>query len=219
MIDFLSQFKPELTEEPTFKDKKILCILEGKEELKYIYNIFKLNGYNGSCDLLAQSKIKVSWGKYETVVTNCNFKGGGCCKGVPVPVPAMESLEFEKNNLCSYDNIFVMFDSDKDSKNKVKNYFNTQKKDINNLVLLASDPCFESTLIDYCYCGKCREKINKTKEEKYPCGKYKKSFSSLNCFDGVSHLIVNLENYNSPNNDILCEIIDKIKKKMMGSIK
>jgi len=65
-----------------------------------------------------------------------------------------------------------------------------------NNVLLVSIPCFESTLIDFCICGKCREEINSIAEGRYPCDKYKQNFSKLKCFIGIKHLIVNLNNKN-----------------------
>jgi len=61
---------------------------------------------------------------------------------------------------------------------------------------LVSIPCFESTLIDFCICGKCREEINSIAEGRYPCDKYKQNFSKLKCFIGIKHLIVNLNNKN-----------------------
>ncbi len=154
MSSFLSQFKPELKQKMNIKNKKILCIVEGKEELKYIYNLFKLNGAKEQCDELSKNKIKVSWGRDVIVVNKCNFKGGGCYKDIPVPVPAQESLEFEKDNLWLYDSIIVMFDGDKDN------------------------------------------------------------FSSLTCFNGVGHLIANLDKYPNPNNEILVRINDNIKTYM-----
>lgn len=214
MSSFLSQFKPELKQEMNIKNKKILCIVEGKEELKYIYNLFKLNGAKEQCDELSKNKIKVSWGRDIIVVNKCNFKGGGCYKDIPVPVPAQESLEFEKDNLWLYDSIIVMFDGDKDNNNKVNNYFLKKQESLGNLILLVSQPCFESTLIDYCLCEKCRTDVNSMKNGKYPCDKYKNNFSSLNCFKGIGHLIANLDKYPSPDNEILVRINDNIKTYM-----
>ncbi|MEA2018963.1 MAG: hypothetical protein U9N59_11000 [Campylobacterota bacterium] len=216
MVEFLNQFKPELSKVISHSNKKILCILEGKEELKYIYNTFKLYDYSNGCDTLAKELIKVSWGRDNQIVKNCNFNGGGCYKGIPVPVPAIESYEFEKDNFWLYDNIIVMFDSDKDDESKVEKYFNTQIED--KLFILASEPCFESTLIDYCKCGNCRDDIEKLNEEKYPCDKYKNNFSSLHCFDGVGHLLVHLEDYTLQSVSKLKTINNIVKNKMENSI-
>ena len=212
MVEFLNSFKPELSNESSSINKKILCILEGKEELKYIYNVFKLNGYDKLCDELAKEKIKVSWGRNRIEVKRCNFQGGGCYGGCPVPVPALESYEFEKDNLWLYDSIIVMFDTDKDKNHKVEDYFISKQTDQKDIILLASNPCFESSLIDYCKCGNCRTAIETIEDGKYPCDKYKNNFSSLNCFDGVSNLISRLDEYALPDNEILCNINSAIEE-------
>jgi len=198
MIDLLKQFKPELENdlENYNLKKKILCILEGKEELKYIYKIFQLNGYNSNCDNLDIDCIKLSWGK-EQKIDKCDFKGGSWIKGCPVPKPVLESLNKENDNFWLYEYIIIMFDSDKDRNNFVQN--SVLGKNLDNIILLVSNPCFESTLIDYCSCGSCRDYIDNLSKTKYPCSKYKNNFSKLNCFKGVGDLIVNLENYQTNN--------------------
>jgi len=98
-------------------------------------------------------------------------------------------------DLSIFNSIFVFFDSDKDNEKEVENYF-TEKfssLEIHNCLLI-STPCFESSLIDFCSCGNCREQINNILDEKTPCEKYKKNFSKLACFSGSKHLVSNLTN-------------------------
>ena len=153
-----------------------ILLLKWYNVVKLDNNLFKLNGAKEQCDELSKNKIKVSWGRDIIVVNKCNFKGGGCYKDIPVPVPAQESLEFEKDNLWLYDSIIVMFDGDKDNNNKVNNYFLKKQESLGNLILLVSQPCFESTLIDYCLCGKCRTDVNSMDETAFIGGKYVSQF-------------------------------------------
>lgn len=218
MVDnLLERFKPELKSKKDIGfDRKILCIVEGQIELKYLYHLFVSFGFNGRCNNFVEDKIKVSWGKQRVFVSGyCKF-GGGSQKGSTVPRPAQEAFEFEKSNLELYSHIVVLFDSDKDKANEVEKYFEYELNQVSNgNFLLASKPCFESSLIDYCRCGKCREDIDSIEDKKYPCDKYKNSFSNLKCFDGVDSLIVNLNEddivYLKRNNSSLYELSEMVK--------
>jgi len=197
MLPFLEELQSRGQEESSFQ-KKILCIIEGDLEFRYITKIFKLFGYEKGCYPLSEEFITIAWGnvlpKNQNIVRqNCEFDGGSSVKGRRVPFPALDAFELYSRDLNIFDSIIVFFDGDKDKHNEVENYF---KEEFQNLeitnALLVSMPCFESTLIDFCYCGECRKTISKIENGKYPCDKYKKNFSKLECFDGVKNLIVNL---------------------------
>jgi len=195
----LNSLKPNRPKEKssTLK-KKILCILEGEFELKYIVKIFKLYGYEADCLTLSEDLIKVAWcdkvAKNINIVYKkgslCKFDGGGTCKGSPVPTPAIKAFEMYAKDLSIFDSILVFFDGDEDKDNEVENYFIDTFKalELTNF-LFVSLPCFESTLIDFCTCEKCRINIENIAEEKYPCDKYKNNFSKLECFNGAKNLV------------------------------
>ena len=197
MVEVINFAKPELSRDIEFElPKKILCILEGQLELKYIYKQFKMCGYTKKCDDIDNDCIKLNWGK-EQKIENCNFDGGSNIKGFPTPKPALESLNKEEDNLWLYEYIIILFDSDKDFNNEVEYYILMKKN--SKIILLTSTPCFEATLIDYCYCGKAKELMNNIADTEYPCGKYKNNFSKLGCFIGINHLIQNLELFTTKN--------------------
>ena len=195
MID-LNSLKPKV-EVSEFGQKKILCIIEGDLEFRYISKIFKLYGYEKGCYALSEEKIKIAWGmpksKKENIVSlKCLFQGGSR-KGANVPFPAIQSFEIFARDLSVFNSVLVFFDGDKDKNNEVEEYFIEAFKGINiSNTLLVSIPCFESTLIDFCTCEKCRIHINNIEDEKYPCDKYKNNFSKLECFKGDKHLVANL---------------------------
>ncbi len=205
MITLLEALKPNRPKVDNNPQKKILCILEGQLELKYLVKIFKLNGYVDDCLKLTEDFIKVAWcdklPKHMNIVHkvdgDCKFDGGGTCKGSPVPTPAIKAFEMYSQDLSIFDSIFVFFDSDKDKNNEVQNYFINKFSSLEIVhCLLISTPCFESSLIDFCTCENCREDIEKMENKRLPCDKYKNNFSKLNCFNGSKHLISNLTNTN-----------------------
>jgi len=196
----LSSLKNRIPNRPKPKEvikNRILCIIEGDLELRYIVKVFDLFGYKKGCYQLTEELIRVAWGDkflpFQNIVqSNCKFQGGSL-KGRKVPIPARDAFEMYRNKMSYFDSVIVFFDGDKDKNNEIENYFKEQFKnlEIQNTLLL-SMPCFESTLIDFCCCGSCREDIDNKEDGKYPCDKYKKSFSSLDCFKGAKDLIVNL---------------------------
>jgi hypothetical protein len=197
----LSSLKNRIPNRPKpieVKKKRILCIIEGDLELRYIVKIFELFGYQNGCYQLTQELIRVAWGDkflpFQNIVNaKCKFQGGSL-KGRKVPIPARDAFEMYRNKMDYFDSVMVFFDGDKDKNNEVENYFKEQFKNLEiKNSLLVSMPCFESTLIDFCRCGECREMMNSFENEKYPCGKYKNNFSKLFCFEGSKHLIVNLD--------------------------
>lgn len=206
MIELLEKFKTytepeEIIESSSLvgekKSNKILCIIEGQTEFKYISKVFELYGYKKGCFSLSEEHVKVAWGSkfpqsYNLVNTKCSFPGGSCQKGFPVPWPAVKAYEMYKvadGEIPIYDSILVIFDSDKDKDNEVQKYFEKEFKNLNKpKLLLVSTPCFESAMIDFCQCGNCRNEIDSIKlEDKPPCEKYKKKFSSLSCFSKFSN--------------------------------
>lgn len=203
MLANLESLKPNRPKVASSIQKRILCIIEGEFELKYIVKIFQLYGYTRDCLQLTEDFIKVAWcdklPKHMNIVRKvnetCKFDGGGTCKGSPVPTPAIKAFEMYNQDLSIFDSIFVFFDSDKDKKKEVENYFieKFSSLEIHNC-LLVSTPCFESSLVDFCSCGSCREQINNTADENFPCDKYKNNFSKLACFSGTRHLVSNLTN-------------------------
>jgi hypothetical protein len=203
MLSTLDSLKPNRPKVKTSFQKRILCIIEGEFELKYIVKIFQLYGYKQDCLKLTEDFIKVAWcdklPKHINIVHKvkgtCKFDGGGTCKGSPVPTPAIKAFEMYNQDLSIFDSVFVFFDSDLDEEKEVENYF-TEKfssLEINNCLLI-STPCFESSLVDFCSCGNCRKQIDAIAEEKEPCDKYKNNFSKLACFSGSKHLVSNLTN-------------------------
>ena len=201
MLPFLKELQPKTEEDSAIK-KKILCIIEGDLEFRYIVKIFKLFGYKKGCYLLSNELITVAWGdkfpKHQNIVNEkCIFQGGSSKKGRRVPFPAIDAFELYGRDLNIFDSVVVFFDGDKDKNNEVENYFKEQFKNLEiKNSLLVSMPCFESTLIDFCHCGKCKEMMNSIENEKYPCGKYKNNFSKLFCFEGSKNLITNLNKEN-----------------------
>ena len=196
MIDVLKQLQPHVTKE-SFVQKKILCIIEGDLEFRYIAKIFNIFGYTKGCYLLSNELIKVAWGdalpRHINIVNEkCKFQGGSL-KGRRVPFPAIDAFELYSRDLTIFNSVIVLFDGDKDKESKVENYFKEVFKNLElDSALVVSVPCFESTLIDFCSCGKCRKTIDTIKDEKYPCDKYKHNFSKLECFEGAKNLIKNL---------------------------
>ncbi len=199
MLDYLDKLQQPVEEERTVQ-KKILCIIEGDLEFRYIVKVFKLFGSNKECYALSEDFIKVAWGNSNVPNQNivnkkCQFKGGSSIKGRKVPYPALDAFEMYADDLTIFDSIIVFFDEDKDRliNHKVENYFKEafKKLELDN-ALVVSVPCFESTLIDFCSCGKCRKTIESIEDKKYPCDKYKNNFSKLECFKGAKNLITKL---------------------------
>jgi hypothetical protein len=187
MVNYLEKLITSDDRKKPAVPKKILCIIEGELELKYIVKIFKLFGYTKDCYDLTEQFIKVSWGNnfppnINIVNNKCKFQGGSL-KNNKTPKPAIQAFELFKESLNIFDSIIVLFDGDEDKNNEVEKHFIEpfKKLSIKNY-LLVSLPCFESTLIDFCRCNNCRKDIEDMANLKYPCDKYKKNFSRLKCF-------------------------------------
>jgi len=183
-------------EESSPQKNKILCIIEGDTEFRYITKMFKLNGYINStqhkdCFNLSENYIKIAWGKKFTPNINivketkkgCTFEGGNSGSET-LPFQAVSAFEMYKSDLSIFDSLIVLFDADEDKGNKVQEYFEKAliNIDIDN-TLIVSEPCFESSLIDFCTCGECKNKINLLKNTKVPCDKFKNNLKNLKCFE------------------------------------
>jgi hypothetical protein len=162
------------------------------------------------CQKLIEDFVVVRWGKAIPKIQNyCEFQGGSQ-KNSPTPIPALEAFEFERGHLDNYFAVIIMFDGDKDNDRRVEKKLEELLNQINvQYVLLVSNPCFESTLIDYCKCNNCRDIINSKPNEKSPCDKYKNNFSKLPCFCGVDNLIANISEY-STTNPLLLQIDEMV---------
>ena len=198
MLANLESLKPNRPEVDSSSQKRVLCIIEGDLEFRYISKIFKLCGYDKGCYELSEELIKVAWGKHipalNIVSKDCLFQGGSL-KDSKVPLPAISAFEIFKRDLSIFSSVFVFFDNDKDNEKEVENYFIENFSSLTiDTCLVVSTPCFESSLIDFCSCGRCREQINNIQDEQFPCDKYKNNFSTLTCFSGSKHLVSNLTN-------------------------
>ena len=230
MLAQLNDLKPNRPKELNEAKKRILCIIEGNLELEYIVKVFKLFDYSGDCFELTENHIRVAWGKklakHQNIVQKtkkgCTFEGGSHKRSI-VPFPAISAFELYNRDIGFFDSVLVFFDSDKDVDNEVQNYFKNKFKDLEiQNVLLVSMPCFESTLIDFCFCGNCREVINQLAEGKEDCSKYKDGLASLECFKELrtgKGIVANLEKTNIENlgNSKLISV-NKIIQNYMGKL-
>ena len=193
MLEYLESLKPNRIKKESSIQQKILCIIEGNLELQYIVKIFQLLGYKENCFELSETFIRVAWGKklakHQNIVSKtkkgCTFEGGSH-KNSKVPFPAISAFELYGRDISFFDSVIVFFDSDKDVNKEVQNYF--EKKFLNLEIenaLLVSIPCFESTLIDFCSCGNCRERIENVANTKEECSKYKDGLINLKCFENL----------------------------------
>lgn len=230
MLAQLNDLKPNRPKEVSSTKKRVLCIIEGNLELQYIVKIFQLLGSKKDCFELSETFIRVAWGKKfaknKNIVSKtkkgCTFEGGSH-KNSKVPFPAISAFELYGRDIGFFDSVIVFFDSDKDVNKEVQNYF--EKKFLNLEIenaLLVSIPCFESTLIDFCFCGNCRELIENVADTKEACSKYKDGLIDLKCFENlktgkgiVSNLKIN--NIESLKNSNLIQVNQIVQKYMSKS--
>ncbi|RLA79821.1 MAG: hypothetical protein DRG78_12140 [Epsilonproteobacteria bacterium] len=215
--------------------KKILCIIEGDTEFRYITKIFKLFGYintshNHDCFNLSENYIRIAWGNkfapniniVQETNKGCKFEGGNSGKDI-LPFQSISAYEMYKSDLSIFNSIIVIFDKDKDKDDQVQQYFQEalKKITIENL-LLVSNPCFESTLIDYCICKECKSIIEKIDKSKEPCDKYKNNIRDLNClqkYETANGLIANLQNDNLNILSKEVSVLNNMNKIIYNSIK
>ena len=114
------------------KSDKILCILEGGDELSFIKRVYEVFNEAIDCHDFVNNKIKLSYGRgiiewqgntLELRNKNrqkCNFQGGDLYLNndkVKAPLPILASLYNE--DLDIYKAIIVMFDKDRDVANSI----------------------------------------------------------------------------------------------------
>lgn len=127
---------------------KVLCIFEGKDELTFTKRVYELYNHPIACRDFLDKKIELSWGKEPIFLHNidkCNFQGGSLI-GCPVPMPVLESLNF--NDLEIYKAILVIFDNDCDTNKFVENKANTILEKYNAYISI-SDICFEKIAMEF----------------------------------------------------------------------
>ena len=172
-----------------FKSNKILCVLEGKDELNFIRKIYEiLENDTFTCEDIINTKIKISWGKTPIKWLNkeqCNFQGGNL-KGCSTPYPILESLNNEDIEL--YKAILIMFDADCDEEKTV--YENSKEivKDYQNFILY-SVPCFEKEMISFVSNENTKEyiKSNYMEIEGSKCRWYKNNLSKIPKKENFKH--------------------------------
>jgi len=135
---------------------KVLCILEGGDELSFIKKVYEVYNDDMACQDFVNNKIKLSYGReiiewqgntHELKAKSrekCNFQGGDLYSGddkVKAPLPILESLYNEDLEL--YKAIIVMFDKDRDVDNIVEIKSRERLSDYSNNILFLSNPCFE----------------------------------------------------------------------------
>ena len=160
---------------------KMLCILEGQDELNFVKKVYELYNQEINCQKFIDNKIELSWGKESIVWRNiekCKFQGGNII-GCPVPYPVLESL-YNNDNLENYKAVLIMFDKDCDRNNKVENSSKEILKNLNNYIF-TSNPCFEKVTIDFISTNEIRSYIDNNYQiiDYSKCRWYKNHFANL----------------------------------------
>ena len=133
----------------SIKSEKILCIVEGKDELNILKRMYEVSTSNViDCEEFNKNIIKLFYAKSEIFwndITNCNFQGGRL-DGCSVPITVLEALN--KEDLDLYQAIIVMFDNDCDEDQLVES---TSRALLNSFksIIVSSSPCFEKHLISF----------------------------------------------------------------------
>jgi hypothetical protein len=153
MANNLDSFFPNInnTQVVTQYDK-ILCIIEGGDELSFIKRVYEVYNNYIECQDFVNNKIKLSYGEYEIKWQGdteelraksrekCNLQGGDTQEGY-APKPILHSLNHEDLEL--YPAIIVMFDKDRDVDNIVEIKSREILQEYSNKILFLSNPCFE----------------------------------------------------------------------------
>lgn len=191
MANNLDSFYTHKFENQTIiQSSKILCILEGGDELSFIKRVYEVFNQIIACQEFVNKKIKLSYGKSiiewqgntlelrEVSKKKCNFQGGDTQEG-KVPLPILASLNNE--DLEIYKAIIVMFDKDRDSNNEVELQANEILNTYPIQILFLSNPCFEKETITFFD----NENIQKHIKDKYEiindskCQWYKSNYGEL----------------------------------------
>ena len=157
MANNLDSFFPNINNTQVITQyDKILCIIEGGDELSFIKRVYEVYNNSIECQDFVNNKIKLSYGMEiiewqgnthelkDKSREKCNFQGGDLYSGddkVKAPLPILESLYNEDLEL--YKAIIVMFDKDRDVDNIVEIKSRERLSDYSNNILFLSNPCFE----------------------------------------------------------------------------
>ena len=147
MNDIESLYDDKLVHNLDVSNSKVLCIVEGKDELSFIKKIYELYNNTINCQDFLDTKIELSWGKEPIIWRNkekCNFQGGNL-KGCPTPWAVLEALY--ANDLEMYKAILVIFDSDCDKDNFIKKQSQRLLNEYTSFVF-SSLICFERVAME-----------------------------------------------------------------------
>lgn len=162
-------------------DSKILCILEGNDELEFVkktYSLFfdKAISHEGFVD----DVIELSWGKNPIKWTSAIGFQGGSLPGARAPLPVLEALE--SKNLNAYKAILVMFDADLDDNAYVYGEAGSKLNEAGAAhYIFYSEPCVEAELLKLIVNSDGQDLIIKQQTEVSGanCFWYKSSWQSL----------------------------------------
>ena len=187
MANNLDSFFPNRFDTPPqTKIDKILCIVEGGDELSFIKRVYEVYNNSIECQNFVNNKIKLSYGRgliewqgqttreKEKSRKNCNFQGGNNQEEAPKPILA--SLNNEDLEL--YKAIIVMFDKDRDTNDFVEIKSLEILQEYSDKIIFLSNPCFEKESITFFK----NEEIEKFIQENYciiansKCKWYKKNY-------------------------------------------
>ena len=180
MEDIESLYSDKLAHELDVLKDKVLCIVEGKDELSFVKKVYELNHTSINCEAFLTDKIELSWGKepiFWRNIKKCNFQGGNLSE-CPVPMPVLESLN--AHDLETYEAIFVMFDGDCDTNNFLKSNSETLLSAYNHYIFI-SDICFEKVAMEFVQNSETKEYISQNYKiiEDSLCKWYKNSYGAI----------------------------------------
>jgi len=196
MANNLDSFFPNRFDNPSQpRIDKILCIVEGGDELSFIKRIYEVYNDSIECQEFLRNKIKLSYGRgiieWQGQTTgekkksrkNCNFQGGNNQEEAPKPILA--SLNNEDLEL--YKAIVVMFDKDRDTNDFVEITSLEILQEYSNKIIFLSNPCFEKESITFFN----NENIEKFIQDNYTiianskCRWYKKNYGKCLQFNPI----------------------------------
>jgi len=159
MLGSLDSFFTDKIENTTStQSNKILCIVEGGDELSFVKRVYEIYHHPIECQEFVETKIKLSYGKNMIVwqgnspklissnKQKCNFQGGDNLEG-KAPKPILESLYHEDLEL--YPAVIVLFDNDRDFGQNVEKKAMQILETHPNSILFVSKPCFEKETIAF----------------------------------------------------------------------
>jgi len=192
-----SFFPNKFDNQPQSKIDKILCIVEGGDELSFIKRVYEVYNHSIECQNFITDKIKLSYGR--SIIEwqgktqneknksrrNCNFQGGDYQEKAPLPILA--SLNNEDLEL--YRAIIVMFDKDRDIDNKVEIESLEILEEYSEKIVFLSKPCFEKESITFFK----NKEIEKFIQESYSiidnskCRWYKNNYGKILQFNPIKN--------------------------------